>query len=230
MNVVGHEFSIPVADFHNAIKNVVHFASTDKSLEILNTGFFFIRNGNLIVEATDRYKLVQILIGNVRTEGDDGYEHQDLGVLHIKDLKRLEQQLRADAERKDKPEIALGFFPESALLEVYDLETDSIQRIPMVDDMDTYPPIDSLFPDVLPQDTDTFKSLDTRHVQSVTKLVDTRHPRNSQSVNMHYTKGGNTPVIVHWLSGRDQTVWAQGLVMPLQRIANETDPNTVKYF
>lgn len=212
-----------ISHLHNAVKNVVHFAApTNMMVPILSAGHLFIRNGVLVLEATDRYKLIQIKVQDLRQMSDDqdsGYDgwDQDIGVIPLADLKALEQTLRADARNKQQLTVTLSYFEDREVLEMQHAITGSIQRIQLYTESQ-YPKLQSLYYDVLPAEVSDFKIMGLEHMQAMAKIQHTRYKKNNQKMHIHGSRAAK-PFAVFWVANGE--VWAQGLMMPIKSLNND---------
>ena len=225
---------ISTANFHNAVKNAVHFAApTSDNVPILSTANLVIRDKRLIIESTDRYKLLQIKVQDFSLEDDpnraeDIPDNTVIGAVEVDHLKTIEQMLRAEARSTQKPTITLHHHhEESDLLKITSNVTSLTQEYRLFTDAE-YPNINSLFDGELtePKDQSGFDQIGLRHMQAVAKVQHTRYPKNRQDVVLHGSPRLK-PVRVYWIADGD--IWAQGLLMPI-RWPDDAQPIAARHF
>jgi hypothetical protein len=228
--------TVRAADFHNAIKNAMLFTSKDDTLPILTAAHMVIRNGNFIVEATDRYRLGQINVVHpsrsheALIDGDllNAAEDMTLGLVGNADLKKLEQLLRDAAKSKFERIVHLTFHGEERLtveLEAFgpepSLTTEHWQIV------GEYPKINSLFDDRLPEaeTSAVVAAFNPKYLQDVARLRDWREGPAQQVVRAGLFSGGK-PATFHAVNS-EGVVWAQALLMPIRIPGNDGMKDTL---
>lgn len=210
--------TILTAELHNALKAIPHFAAKENAMvPVLSAGHLVVRNGYLILEATDRYKLIQVKVRDLRDDEDlnpNGVEDGELGIIPLRNIKQLEQFIREEARSKQKPTTTLELDAERHVLEVRSNLTNSVYSVQLEIDSQ-YPDIDSLFPKEfsIPEKLAPFDQFALEYWQQVAKVQHTKYPKSRQNIIIHGSEGSK-PVHLYWIA--DGVVWAQGLLMPIR--------------
>jgi hypothetical protein len=222
--------TVRAADFHNAIKNVVLFTSKDDTLPILTAAHMVIRNGNFIVEATDRYRLVQINVVDPQRSHEaliDGQllsaaEDMTLGLLGNADLKKLEQLLRDAAKSKLERIVHLTFYGEQSMtVELEAAGTEPGMTMDYWQIVGEYPKINSLFDDRVPEAeaSAVVAAFNPKYLQDVARLRDWREGPANQTIRTALFSGGK-PATFHAVNS-EGVVWAQAMLMPIRIPGND---------
>lgn len=211
--------TVAIRDLWNAVKNIVLFTSKDDTLPVLSAAHFRIKDGNFIVEATDRYRLGQIMITR-----DTGLADTSLGVLANDKLKALETLLRTPAKHKQSVlETDIQFTADSLKVSVISVDYASETKVDYaLQDSVSYPKIDSLFPkDVVVGHDLSGISFNPRYLKDMATLRDWRDTPNNCKVHFAASES-HRPAL--FLATSNSGVWCQALLMPI-RIDN--DPVTM---
>lgn len=217
-------FTLPAADVHNALANVIHFASKDDTLPILSAVNFVFdpATRTLNIRATDRYQIIYVkLAENI----EEKYPEFDATISHA-DAKKLITVLRGHKKFSDSL-MQIDFQDDRAEFIYYADGLEKIETVRLVEGQ--YPQVGGIFSGIYEgraQNTrtaparTTFDSMQMYNVDflaNVAKLKDYREtPRNREKgLTLGVaSKGGQ---LSFWFSD-----WAHGFVMPL--MASEQRP------
>ena len=192
----------------NAVKNIVLFTSKDETLPALAGAHFKIKDNSLILEATDRYRVGQILIAT-NLDMDD----VSLGLVANSNLKALEVLLRESAKyRHGTIEVTLTF-GETLQVEL-DFNTQHNVTYPLVTDYSFPVRLDTLFPDDIVSNVNIDSiSVNPRYLKDMATLRDWRHGTNDTQLHFNST-AQNKPVM--FVATSTSGVWCQALLMPIR--------------
>lgn len=188
-------------NLHNAFKNAALFASTDSTLQHLNSVHLVERDGVLIAEATDRYKLIQI---KATEPGDDVPEGLDI-LVPLDAVKKLEQALR--------PKKAYDFAARLAVnSDTVTLHLADGLSLPLeLNTGDRYLAIGPLFPGSVGTDNGGAARYDPALLKALASVADVRERVHNHNMVVH-PSNGTKPTPVSYTSTRG--TWARALLMP----------------
>lgn len=212
---------LAATDLNNALHNAALFAHKDGNLPALNGVHLIVRNGKLLVEATDRYRIIEIDVvagEEPGTKNDYTLEHaNDLSiVIRLHDLKNLQSWLKLSGKhsiltltlerRKD--------FHSSGMLRITNTAQD-VLTIPYTDDSFTpFPKLGALLDEIKPVENPApTLAVNPRYLSDIGRIQDQRLPRSIRTsfpTLIHFPAEAKRPL--HFVVGD----WARGLLMTIR--------------
>lgn len=208
--------TVPALDVINALKNAAPFAEKNGFAPILSGIHLVVRDGQLLAEATDRYKVGQIKIGkpeDVAHLSDDDGRGVSLGVVPAGDVKAIEAALKSPM--KNGPEFSATITVEDGIM-TFECEFSGGRARPFLISGE-FPSVHKLFEGEVGDAGHV--AINPVHLKVATGLTDhrvTAAKRRDHALTMRQQGGpyNNKPMIFTATTDTGEA-WARSMVMPL---------------
>lgn len=210
-------FTLPAADVHNALANVIHFASKDDSLPILSAVNFAYdpATRTLIARATDRYQIIYV---KVAEDVEDDFPEFD-ATISLADVKALISKLKGYKKFYDQ-DMQIDFQDDRADFIYFADGLEKVETVRLVDGQ--YPQVGGIFSSIykgreqhndFAPDHKTFDAMQMYNVDflaNVARLKDYRETPSKREKGVTIGTASKGGQLAFWYCD-----WAHGFVMPM---------------